>query len=247
MEKELQDILSLIDKNWNEKKIDKDDLQKIRKHCKNIIKDEELNFYTALYEKIEIKEFINVFEMSAPTDPLKDKQEGDDMIKKFNNNATINNKYKTILTISNNVAKDISQNGDVNIYLAEDNDGIILCIKSRIGDFYKISGVDSINRRSNVNNSVSSYDQNLGNKLDTILGGKNTRRFTITENFFNDYFDFTNSVRDSKILLSPALMSDNKFTFVLNFSDANGNPDRNAATYDRNGLCPPPPTGQTGC
>ncbi|KIC65084.1 hypothetical protein [Chryseobacterium taiwanense] len=182
--------------------------------------------------------------------------------------SAVSDHYEKHLFITGNVMRDLFENNEsVNVFLGEDNQGLLFMSQDIAnGNYFIIS-----NRESKIEiteeeflNYKSAYDEGLKSILDEYIQAKrndgsarNTKRFVLGNIVYNELLrqQEINTAADIVISFYPAIhMRDiiseditlsyrNRFTFIMILEKREGTqltPIVDTGVFDRNGLCPPP-------
>lgn len=259
-------ILELIQSEYENEKLDLEQLKVIIELCKTFQAKEEVNVrrydqYQGLYnntKNIRNFQFYDMVDFKYPkvSEPF---PENSPLPKEFMGEfkEEFPDSYEKTSRIFLNIAEKLFENNidKISVYLAQTRSEIILCIKVK-DEYYQINDVPELTKIDSnwINNFAAS--PGLGASLDEYLHNrrkdklKNTRKFEITRNVF----EYLKDKNYEAMILFPAICMDNdtnnpskesykyRYTYMISFGDETSdfNDLREAVIFDRNGLCPPP-------
>jgi len=258
-------ILELIQTEYENERLDLDQLKAVINLCKTFEAKEEIrvkryNQYQSFFNNNKDTRIFKFYDMDFFKYPKTSTPFPDDsplpmeFISEFKEEFP--DKYEKTSHIFLSIADELFGNGDeeIIVYLAQTRSEIVLCIK-KDDEYYQINEVEELTKIDS--DWVSNFEASvgLGDNLDRYLATrrptelKNTRKFEITRNVY----EYLKDGNYESMILFPAICMDNdtnnpsgqsykyRYTYMITFGDKSSDFDRfaNTVIFDRNGLCPP--------
>ncbi|MBF02972.1 MAG: hypothetical protein CMP76_06715 [Flavobacterium sp.] len=249
--KQLNEIVYLIERYYIEEKISPKDLETIQTFCASLTNESlEKSKFQLHYEFLKSIGFFDA--------PIKNPEK---YWHKFNCYFRDSELSKFFAIKSTLLSESINNKKDVILKFVE-IEGSFDLIYILDDTAYLINDREELEELKNNQYYVDAFDRGLGTKLDKnydLLTGrqnqKNTRKVTIT--YSTNFEDFTPD-NDSYIIIMPGIVDDDKdpnhdrFTLMMRFGKKiNGTINRSTnfelTHFDTFQLCPPYPDGQNHC
>lgn len=257
-------ILELIQNEYENEKLDLEQLQVIIELCKTFQVKEEMNIkrykqYQSFFNNNKKSRNFQFFDMDdfkypgASTPFPQDSTLPMEFMGEFKEEFP--DIYEKTSHIFLSVAEQLFNNKDkIIVYLAQTRSEVVLCVLVD-GEYYQINDVPELKKIDPTWVSNFEAPAGLGASLDKYLNDrrkdkpKNTRKFEITKNIYT----YLKDENQEAIILFPAICMDNdtnnpskesykyRYTYMISFGDEDSdfNDLIGAVIFDRNGLCPP--------